>query len=1429
MNKNENKNSELIVNLSSENLVANPKDSLKNMEFELDISSRNLIQLPENTSERLIYLNACNNPQLQLNTLQNLHFLRTLALDFCNITSFKHIPYFPQLMHLSLIGNEIKSFKHMKIYKDLRSLDIRGNPISFDAVKLINAIGSIHIERINNNKITQEEFENAFRLSPLIGLAIRKGKNPKDKCADDEVQQSISYITQNQNAQNAPSTLQIMDNMGSKIVIIPCEVVHAKWYAFDCHLTESGDYSEWVDLECYTRTLPVTPGIEKRLIKCEYDIEVPGKNSILSGTAYTEQPINWNNEKTLISTKYYTPSLVGKTSEGSLVILSLENTQNNPQPNTNTSGPPSLNTNSNINTTNINTMLFSMENLMQNRVSNTLVKWLIDGKEVKQKSSFFDIPENSAGKTLKVEVYPVSDSFPSTVFSPFSYETKITEADPEIEEFTITENPIVGEPIDITARFFPQSSHVPVTLEAANSLTDKFVKIAELEKVNPFSYIYTPSKELSNCYIRATCVIGDRLYSVYSKTPVKLITIPTLEAKICGSFLVNHELVVLFENNEVPRDISWLLDITEGEVDDLYEETKTYKDLNCHTPIFKPTDECIGHKVCVRIVPHSTDVIYAESTVESEKPIEPDHYDIHPENIFAANTNYKPTEDVKIDMGEDGHWQISNYSSPKGWKDIFYGQSYTPSFTEIGSYLRFVSPTTDKFLGMIQQNTSLIKSLIIESNGYNVGSLLSIDIDFYDRYDIELSGGVPYFNIFWIRCSRGGSDDIIVQEGGYEYVVSFEDLGSKIKARIQLETNGETKDSNPTPMIKQGMFKQSIILGDPIVSHTLSLSTDKGKIKWFREKTEVGQKNTYEKLDTNQRELLLLFSDVRRKIRVQIETKKSSFFETIGPILPINVYIGQLLSTERIFRPSKTRTLFKWLNENNEIISTDDQYTPTQEEANSFIKVVNYSPEQQNQEEDGESESESESDGINLMDDSETCEIGPLLIRKEGIEVEKLSDGSLKITGECLDDGSGQFFWRIWQDGYSNDIDNGNSQTLILLPAMIGCEIDGGWRQSEDSEIKWSKNRVYVDRALPQPEATLLEEGPLVVGCTLTCNAKKLPKLDLCYEWKRWDGSKFIMINTKRGNKVNQKKNVAKLDKQYVVSTEDCDCYVCCDVRHIDPADGFKGPPFTVRTSGVIPPAKYLTIKGKPIVGSRLSAYSNDKFSDRCRIEWQKCMDDSWISLSKQNQYIVKEEDVGYVIRVIGVLGKEQRYSAEFGPIEGPDEYSGTNTTTTTTTGTNSTTQGLDTDILNGVVPEGSNIDFDIPSDFNTVDVDNNDNNNNEEEAQNEEEQHNEEEKPKKPEFGEEFKFKGKDQLGSNWVVTMTKSGLTVKSKTTKRVATWAKGNIIPTNSSGRKVDVIAGVFRVTILPSNPTQTMDLKGFRKLILEAVRFYKTNKK
>jgi hypothetical protein len=75
----------------------------------------------------------------------------------------------------------------------LESIILSGNSVDFHKILTIPAFGSIRIISINNNPVTAEELQAAFCLSPLVGYALRTGRNPA--LAGDELAESQLHLT----------------------------------------------------------------------------------------------------------------------------------------------------------------------------------------------------------------------------------------------------------------------------------------------------------------------------------------------------------------------------------------------------------------------------------------------------------------------------------------------------------------------------------------------------------------------------------------------------------------------------------------------------------------------------------------------------------------------------------------------------------------------------------------------------------------------------------------------------------------------------------------------------------------------------------------------------------------------------------------------------------------------------------------------------------------------------------------------------------------------------------------------------------------------------------------------------------------------------------------------------------------------------------
>lgn len=1076
----------------------------------LDINSNKIISFPDRLHQ-LISLNISNNP-ITVSTLGNLQNLRSLSLDFCNIKKFKVFPNLPHLTHLSLVGNEITNLKDFPIYPNLNSIDFRGNPLVYDEYLLIAAIGSHNLSKLNNTKIQEKTFIKAFSISPIIGYSIRHGNQLTHQ--DDELDNAISFLT-------SESPLKIIDSGQTKSLVPPRGANSFKWYYLE--------NSKWIDLDCPTRTLPITPFLSLKLIKCDFD----GLSS------YTATPVGWD-EQGPVSFHNSFPEIIGDITSGAIIAT--------------------------------------------NVAENTRITWKIGDKEIGN-GNYCEIPEDSDGLTLSCISASVSNAFPNVNFAPIISVFTIQKPDYEFSEFSITENPEINSSLGIKIEAYPANSKFTVYIDIADDLASEFKNIASVEF--PYEYLIPP--DLAGKFIRISVNLGDDdfLYA-YSKERVKGQGLKNIEATIVGSYKAGHPHILLFEDKEFGKKckIEWLT----------LSDYGVYTNYSVTEPVFTPPIDAVNATICCHIIPDEDDTEYGETVVESPVPLG------ESSQLEEYNVEKAPYEGSKIEMDSEGQWQVS-----KGTElvDVDFSENFVPQQEQIGEYLRFYSDTKDVVFGVVEKSILKIKSVILETDGGDYsGALASISVNYYEE-PVE-------YKVTWIRVLRGG-DQKIAKEGGESYAITSEDVGCKIKARVS--TQNESKDSNITPMIRAGLFKEKIMSSKIYVGQRLTVDADKGRVTFFK---SIDGFN-YTEIPTK-RDLNLLWCDVDSFIRILVKNKKYIYYEdSVDRVLPTKVKTGDNLQVKDIFRKSDTRTNYRWYDQNDAIVSTENSYVV--KKSDKSLTIVNENPSDK--------------------EDFELCNIQNIVSMDSPLSLELLPSGSLCIVGDLVSE-EGEFFWRIWRDGFCDDIDNGGSPTLILLPAMIGSEIEGGWRANERDNVTWIPKKYYVARALPQPVAVMTEEDPLVVGSQLFVSTENSEHYSFKFEWKRWDGDQFIPIKGET--------NV------HIIDEDDCDCYVCCDVRFVD-KDGFLGPPFTVRTSEVVPPANYIAIEGRPVVGSLLAAVSNDDFVKKCRFEWQMLHDGfNWTVVSTRSKYRPVRDDVGAVVRIVGVFDDEQRFSAELGPIEDDSE-----------------------------------------------------------------------------------------------------------------------------------------------------------------------------
>ncbi|EAY04681.1 Leucine Rich Repeat family protein [Trichomonas vaginalis G3] len=1077
----------------------------------LDVNSNKIISFPDRLHS-LISLNISSNP-ITVSTLGELQNLRSLSLDFCDIKKFKGFPSFPQLSYLSLVGNQITNLKDFPLYPNLTSIDFRGNPLKYDEYLLIAAIASHNLSTINNVKIQEKTFRKAFAISQLIGYSIRNGN--KLIHDDDDLDSALDFLSGEQ-------PLKIIDSAQTKSLVPNREANTFKWYYLE--------NNSWIDLDCPTRTLPITPFLSLKLIKCDFD----------GFTSYTANPVGWDGE-TPVAFHNVTAEIIGDVIPGNII------------------------------TTNVN---------------QAKITWKIDDNEISH-DSICKIPLETEGKILICYASPISDAFPSVEFSSVASSVTIQQNEIEILEFSVPDNPEINTEYKINLQTFPPDQKLKVTIEISDDVLNDFVESAQIE----YPYNFSIPENFGGKFIRAKVNIdGQELFS-YSKERVKDKMLKSIDANIVGSYLAGHPHILLFREKDLANSckIEWFT----------LSEDGVYMNYINDSLIFTPPINTNNSTICVHIIPDENHSEYSETVIETPIPLR------ESSELIIAESQLKPIEGSKIEMDTEGQWQITNDLE---LVDLDYSDKYTPQNEDVGEYLRFFTSDNkiDIVFGLVSKNNFNIKSVTLETDGGDyVGALCQVFVDFYDKND--------NYKIEWVRVLRGG-DTKIAKEGGDNYAISHEDIGCKIKAKVRTD-KGEVKDSNITPMIRSGLYKSQILPAKLQVNSKIKIDSDKGRVTFLRSLDGL----SWEEIG-NTKNLTVIWSDIDHFIRIIVKTKKFVYYEdSKEKVTPIKIKSGSLLKMEDIFRKSDTRTMVRWYDQNNSIISEQNFYTIKNSDKN--LTAVNYNP--------------------NDKDDYEICQISNIISLDSPLRLEILPSGSLSIVGEQITD-EGKYFWRIWQDGYCDDIDNGGSKSLILLPSMIGSEIEGGYRANDDSDIIWVKEKYLVERALPQPNCFMTEEEKLSVGSQLFVSTEDNPQYKYKFEWKRWDGNQFIQMEDET--------NV------HIITEDDCNCYVCCDVRFVD-KDGFLGPPFTVRTSDVVPPDRYIMIEGRSVVSALLNATSNDDFVKNCRIEWQTLHDGfNWTTVSTRTKYRPTRDDVGALIRVVGYMDDEQRTSNEIGPVEDDKE-----------------------------------------------------------------------------------------------------------------------------------------------------------------------------
>ena len=1272
-----------ILLLSNKQLKEVPNNLSSNSVVYLDLSSNRISNL--NFSQNLnslISLHVNDNPLKRLDSI-NFENLRSLSLDFCNLKSLKKIPMLPNVISLSLVGNSLKNFKYFHIFPNLTKIDLRGNPVSFSAVHTIAAVSSLRLATFNNRAITEQEFSSAFNLSPIVGHALRLGRDPNP--VDDEKTASLRFLS-------SELPLEVKNIGGCLVIRCPKDVTsNVKWYQ------SSSDESEWELLDCTARTLPVTPMMFLHLIKCQY-----GNQSF-----YTDDVIQKNENKAILSFSSH-PAIIGSGNVGA--ILTLSSKPNFP----------------------------------------TRFKWLIEGsEEILGDCHVLVVPPEARGRKIIAEIIPYSPVFDKVLFDSLTTEIQISSVhETELIYLSIPDNIVEDEPFEIKYETFPANVKLNFTIEAANTFESSYVPIAKLQ--NSTSFVPT-SKEVGK-FLRVTTFVGDRQYCAYSSNSVAKVKATLIKALICGENKTNHPRVFLFDfgDTKITKCTQkWFVD--DGANREYISEER----------IVVPGDDCSDLTLGVEFTVYFDDkaqtfVITADETIEKSKELL---------DVIDYSGIKHPVEDNKIVMVHTGGWFISDIHSKDGFKLIGESDMYIPKSSDIGKFIRFCSDMTDVIIGPVLPSQSPIKSIslnFLASNGeLSVGNIIRADLDFYQNRKCDAS-------IKWIRCSRATPEKLI-QDGGNEYVLTYDDYGSKIKARI--ESTDWQKDSDLTPIIKKGDYNGPLIHGNPIVGETLSVQlNEQDKIRWYYfDEPEI--------LVSEGPIFSVRFIDINHRIRAEIN---GTYNELTEPVLSISVKEGQVIDFDEVFHrdlTEKTGVLwFRYVFSEQEWreISDNHSYTVSHADIDSVIRVVSYrinsdgaktseifadigsiipNPELENQQLSSEHSSNDEQFfSYDNEEDHQKADINNYDGFQEEEEEEEYLEakleiskhGQLKIVGNFdPNDDTLKFFWRRWKNGKFDEIKGSSDRKIAPHPSMVGCEIDAGYQNDDTSDVIWT-NRILIEHALPPPDVEITEKGNLIPGCKLEINASPIEGLDIRYLWKRWDGSEFENITTNGSS-------------FYTVLDDDIDCYVCCDVFFVD-KNGNYGPKTSVETTGPIS-SDAIVIEGNPIVGCLLRVEGFDDFLKSCKFKWQKKNSNDWTDIGKKRTYRCSCDDLYSYIRVICNSENEERISNEIGPIEVNEDIASK---------------------VKDIIKNGS------------------------------------------------FKFKGKEQNGQRWTIDAMQNVLSIKSRTTTKSANWKNVEIRGASSSERKIEILIGTsFRVSFIPIlHFNENEQNSGFdRELCILALRAFK----
>jgi len=1135
-----------------------------------------------------INLSSISFPLASLNAFKN---IRTLYLEGCKIKSLVGFPQIDELRYLSLANNKLSDFNGLPMLINLEKLNIGGNPIDFPNEICITAIGSIHLSEINGRNISEKEIKTAFNLSPLIGFAIRNGRDVA-KCSNEanELKKSREYLTSDLKAFSLANDILFTDRLeltsqdDGYVILLPYKASNIKWFK-NCK-PEKGN--EWAQIASPLKEdiLPLTIATRMHIIKCEFSLL--GKRFAI----YTDQPIG-REIKDLCLPFPIDPQITGIPDEGSLISLV--------------------------------PLAFPAR-----------VAWTRNNETISKDTTYVLLSHKDVGFSVACLIKPYCPRYPSITFATvFTATDIVTPIFPTVTGIVFPSDIIEGNVLCFMRNIYPErEGQSEISIERAFNQSAEWISVCELS-IEDFNY--TPLFEDVGCFLRISYIpvtpegIRGEQQFFYSESRV-LPAFPMFKNQfIAGLPRTSYDLCAIADyigGRMGESRYTWF--ISDREIEVSSTNIQKLKKIATNTKTITITQDLADLFIAVEMIPIRDDEVIGEPVYALMK--HPITVEEPPEKLNAPQKIYVGQ---KIEFDQSLEFMISDYKGLYGFSSIKTGQSFTPRMKHVGKLIRVANENVDMIIGEVSYPFPSISSVTIKDFSQGVAS---IDI-------IHKNVSPERLDIVWFRIKDNKKNAIAIDTP--DYVLTKEDLNCKLQVLVTLYDISFKKIgdhlSNITPAIKKGDLCFPEIIGDfmefSIISVMCSLPIK--EIIWYRyselkSMIEVSRGETYTltKDDVDcimKANVAYIINNDGQKVTssyhtmlVESSKKVERFIPEASVKLPRSIVEGQVInpivSIVSKHPDSKYKSCWYRINDDYSLyLSNDSIYKVKSEDIDHRIifHCVPYA-----------------SDGITkgksiIVITNSVKPKDPIVCN---VVLSQSFDGYLVVEKSYSGGNEGKSFvtWEIQTNDRTYIL--GKTAKLRLRPPKeaFRTKVTAILTpvRSDNVQGKPVRSNTIIVKPLPIiVNATfLLKDGLMKIGNPIICNVESENSESLMFQWFKGMANDWKMIEKANTN-------------TYTPTEKDIGLHIMCSTVAIN-SKNWESEPTNVVSQHTMAKENLLEIICDDFcVGTLLRTNIDDDQIMSAHLIWQEKYKEEWKDLCQQNTYLLTSNDIGKIIRVRAASG----------------------------------------------------------------------------------------------------------------------------------------------------------------------------------------------